>query len=557
MHIWYPPWANKWKTVDLPSWTVKDRHLWMSDALHLRRKIQALNNERDELQHYDTFLSHFYESFDWTDEEIVVEILSDGLGDVEPHWHGLKIGRGGIYILPEWMHKKLVSKVAERRTRVKGRLAFETHLKIGERLFEPTLFKITQTEVKYYSGNRWCDLDDPKSPIPLMLTKDNSEKAEWDKMEQIASNLHALFQDEEYKKVIEEIRTTLSALSEAVLWPALLDSEKKKGELLSLVLIQASAWQVPGVWALHAFSPKRKVAAHATTELGLVKSIIDPPMLCLYDVLGATFRRDSTHEQRKNDVRLFMRCKGITWKFGPEEEFYDLDENDQEIYDRPLSADPFERYGMIYQKAREKYAKDVNMELPISQPNDILLVWLEKALKQAFVAWASQAESPLIAKLLIQDTVRLCLAIIGHVASANDSGIRHPQVVICLGSSMVSDAQRWLQSLDLFVEHEEAFHEHKEKLAKLLICSLLCVSLNNPTSFNDEAKKWLSWCGYGLRVLIFSTEGTGGLSARQKYNEWQQSGAELNAGQSALFKALQNAGLDNEAIWFIIELIPA
>ena len=51
MHIWYPPWANKWKTVDLPSWTVKDRHLWMSDALHLRRKIQELNNERDELQH--------------------------------------------------------------------------------------------------------------------------------------------------------------------------------------------------------------------------------------------------------------------------------------------------------------------------------------------------------------------------------------------------------------------------------------------------------------------------------------------------------------------------
>ncbi len=549
MYIWYPPWAKRGR-VDAPppSWTVKERHRWMSDALHLRRKIQASNFDVGETENYSRMLSQFYE--DPGEEMGVIEILSDGLGDVEPNWHGLRLGSGEIQVLPPWLQKELAAKVADHRRRVIEKFVFKTHLDIGRKLFEPTLFLVSRASVKYYHNDHWRDLDDPKAFLPLTLVKDGDEHIEWDKSEHIKQNLLRMREDDSYQKALIEIKKSLSVLSTSVLWPALLDSTNKDGESLSLILINASAWQVPGVWALHAHSLKGRMHNVSASETHVVRWIIDPPLLCIQDVLGATFRRDSTHFPREKDVRLFRKCKGVT-----SVEFDELDEEDRQVYDRPWSADPFERYGTIYRLVCEKYMRDAGAASPEQTSEEEPFFWLEHALKKAFVAWACQAESPEVSRLILQEVVRLCLGILRKTEplAAKLREIMAPSFIPA--ETIAASAVKWLEALQAMAPLHEDYFQPGKKIVQLLVLGFLAAAFEENALHESQARNRLLWCSQGLRTLLMSASDAEALPNRQSYNAWLEAGMELSASAGVLFQKLKQAGVDEEASWFIVNVL--
>ncbi len=554
MKTWYPPWVKKWEESAVPKWTVEERHLWMSEALKFRRKIQAVNYGKGELDHYSALLSEFFEHFNIDEDtsgSYILEILSDGLGDVEPIWHGIRIGQDdGVQDIPTWMHGELIAKVGEYRNRHEEKLAFKTHLQIGKRLLEPSLFKVTKQKVQYYSKECWRDLDNVESPLPLKLALNKDVNVNWEDIESIRQFLPTLIQEPGYKEMIESIRESLWYLSHDVLWPGLFPNKSSHGEFLSLVLIQASTWQVPGVWALHAFSPTGKVSDKTCPKANLILSAITPPVLCLNDALGAMFVRDSSHEQRRNDLLLYRRCKGITQP-PAEHEFYNIEADDRAIYNRDMSADPFTRYGFIYEAACEKY-------MSRRQPKhleDAPLMLLDRVLRQSFVAMAVETQEPRVAVFILQDTVRICLKLIDEADRAHSKDVPPPLPAKLRNFPVAISAGQWLEHLIQVPHYEDWSRQRRSAILKLLAATFLSVALQRDGGLSEETRYWLEWCGHGFRSLVMSDADPEPWLTRDAFMEWEALKVGGDLEQTELWQAFVRAGVDREAIWFMTQLI--
>jgi hypothetical protein len=561
MKIWYPPWASDWDESEIPSWTVQQRHLWMSKALGLRRRIQAANYGRDELEHYKTLLSQFFDPCNFeADHTTIIEILSDGLGDVEPYWHGLKVQSDGVSEIVEWEHQNFIQKVRERRAAVVNALVYKTHLEIGKKLLEPSLFKITESEVEYYSQSRWCELDTADCPLPLKLAVDHKNRINWEDIQTIRRTLPEVFKDESYKQTINDIKNSLLSLSKDVLWPGLFSDKYqkgtdklKKGESVSLVLIQASTWQVPGVWALHAYSECERVSKEDFKQAEL-QSTINPPVQCLNDALGAMFQRDSSHEHRQNDVRLYRKCKGIDDSLTPENEFYGISMDEIAIYEHSLSSDPLERYGHIYQSVCKYYAEEEESQRP-SDLRDGSLLMLERAVEQAFVSVAVQHREPYSALFILRDTVDLCVKLMSE-ASVDPE---HRNDCLCskfARSQLVSNAHQWLVDFSRTPPSAQISNlpQQSRRIIKLIGSAFMCVASRYQNTTNDEVESWFRWCGNGLRALVLGSDSDSQLT-RDAYNDWENSGGSVEAGQQPCSDILRKVGLQGEAVWFILNLI--
>ena len=551
MSMWYPPWVKEWEESSVPNWTVQQRHVWMREALRLRRKIQAVNYGREELEHYSALLSEFFEHFTIAGtDSLILEILSDGLGDIEPIWHGIKIEQGGVNDIPEWMHEELIKKVQERRNEYAAALPLKTHLEIGTKLLEPSLFKITKTKVQYYSKEFWRDLDDPESPLPLKLVFEKEININWEDIQSIKQFLPALLQEQSYKEMVESIRESLLKLSHDVLWPALFESKSRDGECLSLVLIQASTWQVPGVWNLHACSKTGKISDKTFPASNLIQSAITPPALCLNDALGAMFMRDSTHQQRQNDLRLYRRSKGISSQLRPEQEFYGSEDDDLEIYDRTWSVNPFERYGYIYDLACKRY-----MGLP--QPKDFKdseLLLLNRVLKQAFVALALQTQEPVVAVFILQDTVQLCLRLIEEAEQSGSQGTESVLVPTPEGYQIEARFREWLIELGQRPDKTWSPWMHMGIL-ELIAVTFRSLVLRRNGSLNKETKDWLKWCGHGFRAIVLSRSDLELLLTRDAFREWESSVQAPDPELTKIAQTFSGIEIDQEAIWFITSLL--
>jgi hypothetical protein len=561
MNAWYPPWVKEWEE-NVPSWTVQKRHLWMSEALRYRRKLQAVNYGRNELEHYSTLLSEFFEHSALSEgDTFVLEILSDGLGDIEPVWHGIKVETGGIGDIPQWMHQEFIQRISERRNRHNDLLKFKTHLEIGQKLLEPSLFKVTTTKVEYYDKDQWHDLNEPDSPLPLKLAIEEGININWEDILSIKQALPALFKGDDYKKTVEDIRKSLASISRDVLWPALFHDRGHKGDWLSLILIQASTWQVPGVWALHAFSKKGKTSDKINPKSNLLLSTINPPVLCLNDALGAMFIRDSTHRQRQYDLRLYRKCKGITSQLPPDKEFYDSTEDDLEIYDRDLSADPFKRYGHIYNAVCEKYMAEDSETPPSESLSDPSLLLLNRLLRQTFVAFATQPQEPTVSMFVLKDAVMQCLLVIDE---CNPSDLRSAgQILVSQHkeNAVITDARGWLNSLDFKPQNgpppqtSQGFHERREEILGLLATTFLCVAANMGDSEPEETRSWLAWCGHGFRALVLIADTCNQSLTRDAFVQWRSSESPAAGLQTTIWETLEATGINGEAIWFIMELL--
>ena len=302
-----PSWA-----LDIKDGSLTDsqfRHDWMCDQLMMRRRRQMdLQNHLDQQGHiaatwYNDYFLHIFKEIRVKN---VIEVLSDGLGFLEPNWSALKsspIEHAGVSKLsgPALDEKKRQVKKARRELYhgQNSKQHFKTQRTIGRHLFEPGLFLIVNDAIYY------CQIDDSGGCHYV------GKRVTWIKLSE-ASDFELMPLRDPDDKANENIGSSLHDITKSVLWPTLLPKISDQKKCFSLVLMQTSLWQeTAGVWAMHVLCDGDVGAPIYHTFLQSIRPLIAPPILCLSDTLGWSCEYDGMHHFRKDNYYFFKDISGF------------------------------------------------------------------------------------------------------------------------------------------------------------------------------------------------------------------------------------------------------
>ncbi len=271
------------------------RHRWMCRQLVHRRNAQAAAGN-----FYEDVLGKIFSIRTRDGSELatlapkVFEVLSDGLGYVEPHWHGVVFDGHKLNLLGRGVvnYKKRVERFRKNHRR--------THRTVGRQLYESALFAITAQGVwtlsPYEQGKGWQSLmegTDVQLPTKhIGIGKDVLEPAEFGSI--------------------------LSTLAQDVLWPAFFGTPKQRShQNISLVLLHTSLWNdVAGVWNLHANFPNASDIIlrelNDTDQLHALAALVDAPVRCLEDVADWAYVQEGQRRARQANVNFAYHCTGET-----------------------------------------------------------------------------------------------------------------------------------------------------------------------------------------------------------------------------------------------------
>src|SRR5688572_23251262 len=190
----------------------KKRHEWLASQLDNRRHDQS----RDQ-------------PYAWLSKAVneaglvkLFEVVSEGLGGAEPFWWGLRWTQQHALsgLLAEHEVQDLSTSIYKRRQRLSGSVAYKTQREIGQDLYEPTVFWISEEEQEVFClvGGQWLSLSEDVD-LPVIVTTD----------ENVRDIRHARKQ---------AIRRSLLEVSQEVLWPGFFRDDE--GARLSIVYIHTS-----------------------------------------------------------------------------------------------------------------------------------------------------------------------------------------------------------------------------------------------------------------------------------------------------------------------------
>lgn len=194
----------------------------------------------------------------------LVEIISDGIRDNEPLWHGLKVDPRVELFRPDEI-ESLQKRVRDNRRSIGSNL--NTHFLIGRLFHRPVLLGVHQRKDRnitcyVHAGHCW-EILEVAQHLPLKVRTDGQSLTD----------------------AAREIAEHLRVLHSRVLWPAFFTNMGDPVERQSLVLIHASSWRVLGVWALHS-EGANLLEPHLMAAADVVRTVLHP-MATLNDVFGA------------------------------------------------------------------------------------------------------------------------------------------------------------------------------------------------------------------------------------------------------------------------------
>lgn len=288
-----PKWINEsYPEAAGPRSSEYERHRWLSRALAERRLATAAFQEQTLKEHYSALLTCAVNSKTLPDGIQIVEVLSDGLGLLEPHWHAVRAGDATITCFDDRDMEKYGKDIARFRARARETDtlgAYPRHRDMGRRLADSVVFLVTdQGQVLAYCPDRqaWIDVSEEGSIRDLLVLNDEKEE-----QQRLA------------------LRRSLFALSEQTLWPAFF--KEKEGQRLSLVLVATTPHSSFGsVWALHLLLPERLPIQSDETRHELLVRLTRTPESCLRDAWSLSHLRDFSGGIRLEAVRLFRKFTG-------------------------------------------------------------------------------------------------------------------------------------------------------------------------------------------------------------------------------------------------------
>lgn len=308
-----PPWSTNVDAKELRD--TERRHEWMCTQLEMRRrhqmKLEAAtsmgNGGEVAIDWYQAQLSKILPA---CNIEHVVEVLSDGLGFVEPNWSAITAVRqeaNGIARLrgTQLNEKKAAVKLARAnlaRTDSPISFKFKTQRAIGKDLYEPSLFLITDRFVYFcQQGDSGRNLKRKVLTFPWLPVVGEEHTAE------LPLKLPLSFG----KKTSSDIDNSLRDLTHKVLWTSLLPKRVQPSHCFSIVLIYTSLWQdTAGVWALHASCGLAVGEPSHALHISDLRTLIEPAIFCLEDVLGWSYEFEGTHRLKRFNVNFLYECLG-------------------------------------------------------------------------------------------------------------------------------------------------------------------------------------------------------------------------------------------------------
>jgi hypothetical protein len=359
-----------------------ERHKWLAKAL-LQYREQQVPAITGVLPHGEAARAAVARYYYLLLEDLIplekglaaFEIISDGLGQPEPHWHGVRVTTSGCSPIGDSDREVFGAIVKEHRHSVGGSVP-STHRGLAEYLQEPALFCVLgkkqaegllATDVQFYREGKWYPLTSA-APLPLQ------QKTAIDR-----------------ERIIREINGTLRDLSQKVLWPAFWTVNPARKYASLIAIYSTPSQQNAGVWAIHAASNDISEWGDIKLKEWAVRQVMDPPMLCLFDVLAAEYERSSTHHSRIDDVRFYARALGVIEVGRSPEQLFASFKPARLIYERSADRDPLADYGpLLWQVIAKHLGKEKEA---VAQAKPIPTV----AIEQAFVAYRIAALSPRVA----------------------------------------------------------------------------------------------------------------------------------------------------------------
>lgn len=297
--------------ANAPSWLIDEeaivepiaRHEWMCRQLKDRRQAQIrgatgrlYESLLNQLFDFGTPASPPSDFAHETDPLVgkVFEVLSDGLGYVEPNWHAL-VSDGEI---PEIVAPDVLAQFHIRIRKLRDRLSTGTRTQraIGNSLYESALFAVSNEGVWLLAmkpgAETWAPLPDGNDDV-LPLKRGGQLT-----LQTLASSDPA---------------ASLIAIARSVHWPAFLVGAQPS-ECLSLVLLHTSLWhEAAGVWAFHVrCNGATKIEPKSSVNLSSLRALVAPAVCCLEDVTGWAYEREGLHRVRQHNVNFRYHCLGIT-----------------------------------------------------------------------------------------------------------------------------------------------------------------------------------------------------------------------------------------------------
>lgn len=372
-----PPWRKNVDARDLRD--SERRHGWMCTQLETRRRFQMkvpdpLNKRRNGDLAIDWYGSQLSRLFPGCHIDDVVEVLSDGIGFVEPNWSAISANRHDTHGVVKIEGERLeASKKAVKTARAGMAQHFDprarkftTQRTIGRDLYEPGLFLVTESTVYF------CQASDSGRGA-----RDRACLVAWSPVVGASevADLPLKVPQEPLTFVQEtnaNIDSSLRDLTRKVLWPSLLPAQAEPGHCFSLVLIYTSLWQESaGVWALHVACEKSLGPPQLTVPISDLRALVEPAALCLEDVLGWSCEFEGTHRWKRYNVDFLYETLGKerpTWTLdglasgntehaaGPTEK--DAQESDKRAYELTVDRLPSESIREVFRQAVAQYVSE-------------------------------------------------------------------------------------------------------------------------------------------------------------------------------------------------------
>lgn len=357
---WYQPSGREALAQSTP------RHQWMCEQLLARRRLQA--GGQTVLAWLKTALQKSVG--DQVTPTRVFEVLSDGLGYLEPNWHAIDFGPA------QPLGSSAAAQVAALRERIRvarekhreSLSGFPTQRALGGRLYESGLFLVTPQISYFLAGGAWQEVS--KSVLPLKFENDGTNP-------------------ENERRTID---ASLRLLSQCVLWPSFF--ENSKGTYVSLVFLHTSLWQsVAGVWAFHARCDGEFQVPRIGDETHL-RQLVEPAICCLEDVVGWANEHEGSHAGRRRNVDLFFRATGrLEPEWTPDGVRGLFEEDDRRVYEIPPSPSEASDAREIFNRALDLLASRSSVHQPASSADPQTSAIL-RCLQGLFVAGRLAEQTP-------------------------------------------------------------------------------------------------------------------------------------------------------------------
>lgn len=366
-----PPWSTNVDAKEL--WDTERRHEWMCIQLEMRRRYQmnlepATSKGKGGDAAIAWYQAQLLKTMPGCQIEHVVEVLSDGLGFVEPNWSAITAVRqeaAGIVRLREVHLKEKKTAVRLARANLTSSdspnlFKFKTQRAIGKDLYEPSLFLVTDRMVYF------CQPGDTSSNA-----NHNDSVFSWQAVigEDCTAKLPLKLPLSFARNTSLDIGSSLRDLTHKVLWKSLLPRGVQPSNCFSIVLIYTSLWQdTAGVWALHAACEKALCVPPNAVHISDVRTLIEPAIYCLEDVLGWSCEFEGAHRLKRFNVNFLYECMGKDMPLWTSDGInYGLNENhlrdfDKAAYDLPVDRLPSDSVRDVFRQAVGRYYLERNNE---------------------------------------------------------------------------------------------------------------------------------------------------------------------------------------------------